>query len=197
MLARLRVPVDRSDQITGPPAAFVTLVMYGDYECHSSAQAYAVVQLVRRAMKDRIRLVFRHFPITHLHPHAQHAAEAAEAAADRGRFWHMHELLYGHQDALEDAHLVRYAASVGLDADWFAMTLRVHSCAGRVQRDFLGGVQSGVHDTPTFFINNGRYEGDYEVAPLLLALQGAWHLAHQAAAPARELPNRRRRLNPN
>lgn len=132
-----------------------------------------IVDAALAALKGQLRLVFRHFPLIRLHPHAQHAAEVAEAAGERGRFWPMHELLFQRQDSLDDANLVRYAASLELDPEWVQICLRLHTYTGRVQRDFSGGVQSGVAGVPTCFINEARYDGLLEVGPVVLALQGA------------------------
>ncbi|MGH7530316.1 MAG: DsbA family protein [Gemmatimonadales bacterium] len=182
MLVRLRAPVDAGDHALGPSGAPVTLVMYGDYECPWSCRAHPVVEAARAALKGRVRVVYRSFPLTRLHPHAQQAAEVAEAAGDRGRFWPMHDLLFRHPDALRDSDLVRYAVSLGLDPEWVAMALRVHLYAGRVQRHFLGGVESGVTGTPSFFINESRYDGVCDVPSLVVALQGAWYEGRRASA---------------
>jgi protein-disulfide isomerase len=109
--------------------------------------------------------VFRHFPLTTVHPHAAHAAEAAEAA--RGRFWDMHDVLYENQDALDDPDLLRYAAALGLDERRFADELGEEAYAGRVRADFLGGVRGGVNGTPTFFVNGARHDGPHDLGTLL------------------------------
>ena len=170
---RLRVPIDAADHVLGAARAPVTLVLYGDYEDSWCFRVQRIIDAAFSALKGQLRLVFRHFPMTRIHPHAQRAGEVAEAAGDRGRFWQMHDLLFKHQDRLGDADLVRYAAAVGLDADWVRTTLRVHLYAAHVQQDFLGGVQSGVAAAPAFFINESRYDGPLDVGPLVLALQGA------------------------
>ena len=115
--------------------------------------------------------VFRHFPLTQIHPHAEHAAEAAEAAGAQGKFWQMHDTLFEHQHALDDAHLVRYAAELKLDVDRFERELAEHVYANRVREDFLSGVRSGVNGTPTFFINGLRYDGSYDLEMLLAAIE--------------------------
>jgi protein-disulfide isomerase len=120
-----------------------------------------------------LRFVFRHFPISSNHPHAQHAAEMAEAAADRGKFWEMHDLLYGNQDALEDEALLGYAESLGIDPAWAASALQAGTFAERVRANFLSGVRSGVNGTPTFFINGVRHEGPWDEESLLAALATA------------------------
>src|SRR5689334_11773112 len=107
---RLRLPVSDRDHIRGPAMALVTLVEYGDYECRYCGEAYPVVEELRQAFGDRLRFVFRHFPLAEIHPHAMGAAEAAEAAGAQQRFWEMHDILYTHQRALDHTHLVNYAS---------------------------------------------------------------------------------------
>ena len=158
---QLTPPVGDEDHTAGPDDAPVTLVEYGDYECPSCGMAYPVVKAIQQRMGDRLRFVFRNFPLAESHPHAEHAAEAAEAAGAQGRFWPMHDTLFEHQQALDDAHLVRYAAELGLDADEMARALEEGTFEPRVRRDFRSGLRSGVNGTPTFFINGERYDGDW------------------------------------
>ncbi|MDB5310449.1 MAG: bdbD [Gemmataceae bacterium] len=169
--ARLTVPVTAADHVLGPPAAPVTLVEYGDFECPFCGQAHGVVRALREQLGRQLRFVFRHFPLTTVHPHAQHAAEAAEAAGAEGKFWEMHDVLFEHQDALEDSDLVRYAAALGLDQTRFILELAGHVHAARVRADFLGGVRSGVNGTPTFFINGWRHDGPFDFDTLLEAIE--------------------------
>jgi protein-disulfide isomerase len=172
-LAVLRVPVTADDHAEGPPAAPVTLVEYGDYECPHCGHAYPIVKEVQKQLGTQLRFVFRNFPLRESHPHAQHAAEAAEAAADQGRFWEMHDLLFERQDALDDAHLAQYARALGLDEGRFVAALTGHEFAARVRRDFTGGVRSGVNGTPTFFINGVRYDDSWDLATLVSAVRAA------------------------
>jgi protein-disulfide isomerase len=169
--AELTVPVsvDR-DHIQGPAEAPLTLVEYGDYECPYCGAAYPIVKEVQSRLGDRLRFVFRNFPITTSHPHAERAAEAAEAAASQGKFWEMHDLLYENQKRLEDPDLHRYAEQLGLDVQAFDDDLASGALTGRVREDFMSGVRSGVNGTPTFYINGLRYDGDYELENLLAAL---------------------------
>ena len=139
----------------------MTLVEYGDFECPHCRRAHPIVQGVRRYMGDRLRLVFRHFPLTEAHPHAEHAAEAAESAAAQGRFWEMHDMLFRNQEALEDDDLSMYAARIGIDAQQVARELAAGTHAKRVREDFRSGIRSGVNGTPTFFINGSRYDGNW------------------------------------
>ena len=169
---RLLVPVSARDHVWGPADAPITLVEYGDFECPFCKMAYPDLKELRRRLGDRLRIVFRHFPRPE-HPHARHAAEAAEAAASQGRFWEMHDALFEHQQALDEAHLVQYAADLGLDADRFRRELTTHVHHERVQEDVLSGIHSGVHGTPTFFINGARHDGRWELGPLLAAIDAA------------------------
>ncbi|MBV8878867.1 MAG: thioredoxin domain-containing protein, partial [Planctomycetaceae bacterium] len=149
----LTLPVGPRDHAQGPESAPVTLVEYGDYECPHCGRAYAILKAVQERMGERLRFVFRNFPLRQLHPHAEIAAEAAEAAARPGKFWEMHDILFENQDALESEDLVSYAGDLGLDAERIAEDLQSGLHAPRVQEDFLSGVRSGVNGTPTFFIN--------------------------------------------
>jgi protein-disulfide isomerase len=170
----LTVPVDEDrDHIQGPAEAAVTLVEYGDYECPYCGAAYPIVKEVQARMGDRLRFVFRNFPITTSHPHAEQAAEAAEAAAAQERFWEMHDVLYENQRHLEDEDLRTYAEQLGLDVERFGKELAEHAHAARVREDFMSGVRSGVNGTPTFYINGLRHDDSYELETLLDALEAA------------------------
>jgi protein-disulfide isomerase len=173
-VAKLTVPVtDDRDHIQGPADAPVTLVEYGDYECPYCGAAYPIVKQVQARMGDRVRFVFRNFPITTSHPHAEQAAEAAEAAAAQGRFWEMHDVLYENQRRLGDQDLRGYAEQVGLNVDSFDRDLAEHVHAARVREDFMSGARSGVNGTPTFYINGVRHDDSYDVDTLLAALNRA------------------------
>ena len=172
-MSRLTPPVNDRDHILGPPDAPVTLLEYGDFECPYCGMAYPIVESVRRRMGDNLRFVFRHFPLTQIHPHAQHAAELAEAAGERGKFWQMHGILYQNQHALEDRDLVGYAAQIDIPPEWAASALRTHEFAPRVREQFMSGVRSGVNGTPTFFINGVRHDGGWDERSLLAAVQSA------------------------
>jgi protein-disulfide isomerase len=169
--ATLTLPVGERDHAAGPEDAPLTLVEYADYECPYSARAYPIVKEVQRRLGKRLRFVFRNFPLTKIHAHAQHAAEAAEAAAAQRAFWQMHDRLFERQLALDDEHLLEYAAELGLDADRVGGQLAAGVHRARVREDFLSGVQSGVKGTPTFFINGLRHDGGYDLALLLAALE--------------------------
>jgi protein-disulfide isomerase len=172
-LGRLAPPVGKRDHVRGPADAPLTLVEYGDFECPYCAAAYLIVKKVQEVMADQLRLVFRHFPLTQIHPHAQGAAEASEAAGAQGRFWEMHDLLYENQRALDPMHLLGYAEDLDLDTQRFVRELEERVYQPRVREDFMSGVRSGVNGTPAFFINGIRYDGSWDLAPLLEALEKA------------------------
>ncbi len=169
--AQLTPPVTPHDHAAGPANAPLTLVEYGDYQCPHCERAYPIVKDVQRTLGSQLRFVFRNFPLTRIHPEAEHAAEAAEAAAAQGAFWPMHDRLFERQFALDDDRLVEYAADLGLDADRLRGELEAGTHAARVRDDFMSGVKSGVNGTPTFFINGVRYDGSWDRESLLEALQ--------------------------
>jgi protein-disulfide isomerase len=172
--AELTLPVsDERDHIQGPAEAPVTLLEYGDYECPYCGAAYPIVQQVQAQMGDRLRFVFRNFPISTSHPHAEQAAEAAEAAAAQGRFWEMHDHLYEHQRHLEAGDLRTYAEELGLDVERFDRELAENVHAARVREDFMSGVRSGVNGTPTFYVDGNRHDGSYDLDSLVAALERA------------------------
>ncbi len=146
-----------SDHILGPPDAPITLVEYGDFECPNCLAAYPVIQGLLESLGERLRFVFRHFPIVLSHDHAQKAAEAAEAAGAQGKFWEMHDLLFEHQDELDMDSLIAYARTLGLDVARFTQELQAGTWADRVYHDRAGGEASGVSWTPTFFLDGVRY----------------------------------------
>jgi protein-disulfide isomerase len=172
-MSTLTPPVGERDHAQGPADAPVTLVEYGDYECPYCGAAFPIVRALQCRLGDRLRVVFRHFPLTQVHPHALSAAEAAEAAGAQGRFWAMHDLLFEHQRALDDRRLAGYAADLGLDGDRFAREMGEHVHAGRVREDVLSGARSGVNGTPTFFVNGARHDDDYAFDTLLAAIERA------------------------
>src|SRR3989475_4200508 len=146
-MALLTPPVGPRDHALGTADAPVTLVEYGDFECPFCGRAYPELKRVLRRLKGKIRFVFRHFPLTAEHPHAQHAAEVAEAAAAQGKFWEMHDLLYQRQAGVGDEALVRYARELGLDAERVRRQLVAHVHAPRGREDFVTGTKSGLRAT--------------------------------------------------
>jgi Na+/H+ antiporter NhaA len=169
----LGAPVDAGrDHLRGPDRALVTIVEYGDFECPYCGQAEPVLRELLAGHGD-VRYVWRHLPLTDVHPHAQLAAEAAEAAADQGAFWEMHDLLLGHQEALLLPDLLRYAAGIGIDVSRFRARLASRAGAARVAEDTDSADLSGVSGTPTFFINGRRHYGSYDITELTAAVQAA------------------------
>ena len=173
VLVDLAVPVDAErDRVRGPEDAPVTLVEYGDFECPFCGQAEPVIRELLADFGD-LRYVWRHLPLNDVHPRAQVAAEAVEAAAEQGVFWEMHDLLFDHQDALRPGDLVGYAAQLGLDTERFADDLRKHAGAARVAEDVDGADLSTVSGTPTFFVNGRRHYGAYDIGTLSAAVRAA------------------------
>ena len=168
---RVTVPIGDRDHVRGARDAQLTLLEYGDYECPFCGAAASSVEQLLQIMGDEIQFAYRHFPLSQIHPHAQQAAEAAEAAAQQGRFWDMHELLFAHQNRLTPRDLIGYASALGLDLRRFAVELESHAHAPRVREDFLSGVRSGVNGTPTFFVNGRRHNGGYDLGSLVAALR--------------------------
>jgi protein-disulfide isomerase len=166
----LTLPDPERDHISGSPAGSIKLLEYGDYECPFCAEAHAVVKEIQRRLGDDLLFAFRNFPLANIHPHAEHAAEAAEAAGDQGNFWGMHDLLFKNQAALEDEDLAAYAAELGLDAKRLLREVTSSVYAARIREDFKAGVRGGVNGTPTLFINSERYDGPRDAETLLSAL---------------------------
>jgi protein-disulfide isomerase len=168
MSGTLKPAVSDADHSSGPVDAPITLVEYGDFQCPHCARAHPRVTALQQRFGDRLRFVFRNFPLAEMHPEAFHAAEAAEsvaASAGTDAYWKMHHLLFEHQqddlDALDDAHLAGYAGEAGGDPARVADDLENDAFEERVRSDFMSGVRSGVNGTPTFFINGVRYDGDW------------------------------------
>ena len=162
---KLTVPVNiGSDHIRGSVNnAPITLVEYGDYECPYTGMAYPIVkELIRQFGDDKIYFVFRNFPLSDIHPHAQHAAEAAESAAAQDKFWEMHDYLFEHQKALDDGHLLEYAKKIGLDTYKFKHDMSKRAYASSIEESLKGGIDSGVEGTPTFFVNGVQYEDSWD-----------------------------------
>jgi protein-disulfide isomerase len=170
------------DHIRGAPDAPVTLVEYGDYECPYCGQAEEVIRQLLSSFGDDLRYVWRHLPLNDVHPSAQLAAEAAEAAAAQGAFWPMHDTLLAHQDELRPIHLRRYAEQIGLDVERFRDELRRREHLPRVAEDVASADASGVAGTPSFFINGRRHSGAYDVAALTAVVDDARHRARLSAS---------------
>lgn len=167
---QLAVPVNPRDHILGPEKARVTLVEYGDYECPFCGQAHPIVKDILREFGKDVRFVFRHFPLSQVHPHAMLAAQAAEAAGLQRRFWEMHDVLYENQDVLEPQDILVYATRLRLNLDAFESALEDEDIVRKIKSDFRGGVRSGVNGTPSFYINGLKYEGPWDEGSLQEAL---------------------------
>ena len=170
-IGKLNLPVNDLGHIQGPRTAPVNLVEYGDYECPYTGQAYPIVKEIQKRLGNDLLFVFRNFPLREIHPHAQHAAEAAEAAAAQGKFWDMHDYLFEHQRALDDNHLLKYAATLGIDTYKFRKEMSGHIYASQIDKSLGEGIASGVEGTPTFFINGARHNGSWDLETLLAAIK--------------------------
>jgi protein-disulfide isomerase len=160
----------------------ITLLMYGDYECPYTRAAHRNVERLERRLSDELRFIFRHFPLTEIHPHAQRAAEAAEAAHAQDRFWELHDLMFKRQQALAASDLRAYAAEVGLRLEPFDRELADRSHASRVERDVKAGLAAGVEGTPTLFLDGRLHRASYdarELAPLVERLAESKHDASE------------------
>jgi protein-disulfide isomerase len=170
---KLSVPVDPArDHIQGPVNAPLTLVEYGDYQCPFCGAAYPEVKNVQKELGQKLRFVFRNFPLTRIHQYAENAAETAEAASVQGKFWEMHDFLYEHQSTLNDPKVAfEFAKTLGLDTERFQRELSKHVHLPRIKEDFNSGIRSGVNGTPTFYVNGVRHDADPTAKEILRALE--------------------------
>ncbi|NJR52938.1 MAG: DsbA family protein, partial [Leptolyngbyaceae cyanobacterium CSU_1_3] len=160
--------------------AKVVLVMYGDYQDSRSADVYKMIKAIKQELsaalgENYLCLIFRHFPQIQIHPHAQRAAQAAEAAAVQGQFWSMHDTLFAHQQQLQNGYLVEYANDLELDIPQFLKELSKQVHVDRINEDIEGGMQSGVTAAPVLFINNIRYAGHWRITELMAAIVATRH----------------------
>lgn len=168
--SKLTLPAPGRDHVQGSTEAPIQLLEYGDYQCPFCGEVYPVVKAVQQRLGDNLCFAFRNFPMANMHPHAMHAALAAEAAGEQGRFWEMHDTLFEDQQALEDINLAEYADALGLDARRVMAEVLEGTHMPRVREDFRSGVRGGVNGTPSFFINGMRYDGARGLDPLLAAI---------------------------
>jgi len=173
MSERLSLAVSGRDHVQGRSDALVTLLEYGDYACVYCARAHAVVQAVQRHLGAALRFVFRNSPLRELHPRAESAARAAEAAALQGKFWEMHDALFENHRAQAEPDLRRHAQRLSLDLTQWEHDLHTQALAARVEEDLASGLEHGVNSTPTFFINGRLHEGAADERSLLSALEAA------------------------
>jgi protein-disulfide isomerase len=170
-MSRLAPVSAPQDHIQGPLDAGIVLVEYGDFECPYCGEAYPELKAAQEAMGDALCFVFRHFPLRQAHPHAERAAQFAEAAATIGKFWEMHDMLYENQEALTDRDLTSYAKHLGLDVKLIESALAGQFTV-RVQHDFSSGVRAGVNGTPCLFLNGERYDGPRDATSLIELMRG-------------------------
>jgi protein-disulfide isomerase len=171
--ARLTEPVDARDHTRGLYTAPLTLLEYADFECPQCGLAFPIVASLQRRFGETLRFVYRHFPITSSHPHAQRAAESAEWAGWHGAFWPMHDALFAQQQDLSDRQILRLAAGLSLSAPSLQQAWAEHTYLARVKAQFLGGVASEVTGTPAFFINGIRHDGPWDADTLGRSIEGA------------------------
>ena len=169
----LAVPVSKVDHMLGSLHAPVTVVEYGDFECPNCKQAAPVVKSLLERFDGRVRVVFRHFPLEEVHPHALRAAEAAEAAGAQGKFWPMHDLLFENQLHLKAHQLQEYAERLELDIERYTYEMGDEVYLQRVREHIGSGTQSGVRSTPTFFINGLLHDVSYGLRSLVDGVEAA------------------------
>jgi protein-disulfide isomerase len=170
-MSTLKVPVTEADHIQGSSHATVTLVEYGDYECPHCGLAYPTVKLLQKRFGKKLRFVFRNFPLRESHPNAETAAECAEFAGARGRFWEMHDGIFENQEAIGLSLFFELTEGMELSVPELNQALEAQQFEPRVRDDFRGGVRSGVNGTPTFFINGQRHDGPFELDDLVEAIE--------------------------
>lgn len=167
----LKPPVSERDHRRGNPDAPITLVEYGDYACPYCGEAFPVVEKLQKTLGNKLQFVFRFFPLEAVHPNANNAALAAEAASKQGKFWEMHDLLYINQDKLGWDGIAAMADTVGLDLKKFEADVQGGQLQERIDDDLESGLRSGVNGTPSFFVNGEKYNGDWAYEEFLAYLE--------------------------
>ena len=170
-MSKLKPPVNSKDHYEGSENAPIELVEYGDYQCPNCGHAYPIIKSIQKKLGNKLKFVFRNFPLAEAHPDATHAAIAAETASSQNKFWEMHDIIFENQERLDDTHLVRYAEKIGLDIKQFETDFEKPEFAEKVENDFESGIHSGVNGTPSFFINGQKYNGDWDEKPFLAYLE--------------------------
>jgi protein-disulfide isomerase len=165
-MVRLKTPVNHSDHVLGKPSSRITLLEYGDFQCPYCAQADEVMTQIVEKFPSDVNFIFRNFPLKELHPDAMLAAQAAEAAAGQDKYWEMHRLLFERQETLEFEDLIEFADELKLDVQQFIHDIEETTYADKVADDIRSGMRSGVHSTPTFFLNGARYDGEWDIDTL-------------------------------
>jgi protein-disulfide isomerase len=166
----LSCPIDKNDHIQGDESAAVTLLMYGAYECPHCVEGNKIVKQIQGHFGGKLRFVFRHFPRTNVHPHAEAAAEVAEAAGEQNKFWEMHDTLFDNYNRLDGEHLIGYAEALRLDMEQFDRAITRRVFARKVREDLISGTESGVTGTPTYFINGVKHLGSGQFETLVEAI---------------------------
>jgi protein-disulfide isomerase len=172
-LPPLLVPDEATDHVLGPSTAAVIVTEYGDFECPSCGQAHGAMKILQRHFAGRIRFVFRHYPLVEPHPHAEIAAEAAEASGAQGKFWPYYDLLFEHQDHLKPADLRRHAEHLQLDLGRFDFEMSDHVYLQRVQEHMISGRRLGVRATPAFYVNGAVVDVSFGLERLHQAIDRA------------------------
>ena len=169
-MSKLKTPVNSNDHFQGNESATLILVEYGDYQCPHCGRAYPIIKRVQKKLGDKLKFVFRNFPLAESHPDATNAAVSSEVAGAHGKFWEMHDMLFENQEALDGDSLISYAAKIGIKAAQFESEFEKPEFLKKVEADFESGVRSGVNGTPSFFVNGEKYNGDWDEEPLLAFL---------------------------
>lgn len=172
----LRPPVNEKDHIQGNTDAIIELVEYGDYQCPHCGRAYPIVKRIQEQLGNKLKLVFRNFPLAKIHPEATMAAVATEAAARQNKFWEMHDIIFENQDQLEYESLIAYAEELALDIAQFEEDMQKPELKGKVESDFESGIRSGVNATPTFFINGEKYNNGWEGERMLTFINAKYSI---------------------
>ncbi|MDB5258590.1 MAG: DsbA family protein [Chitinophagaceae bacterium] len=159
--------VTAKDHIQGNSSAAIELVEYGDYQCPHCGRAYPIIKKLQHALGNKLKFVFRNFPLTNIHPDAMNAAVASEAAGKQGKFWEMHDMIFEHQDQLSESYLFSYAQELGLNVEQFQNDMVSEAVISKVEDDFESGMRSGVNGTPSFFINGEKYSNNWDYEPFL------------------------------
>lgn len=165
--------VNENDHVQGVESAAVTLLMYGAYECPFCVEGNKIVKQIQERFRDEMLFVFRHFPRTDVHPHAEAAAEVAEAAGEQSKFWEMHDTLFDNYKRLDGEHLVGYAEALRLNMEQFNRAITGRIFARRVREDLISGFESGVSGTPTYFINGVKHSGPGQYETLVRAIDSS------------------------
>ena len=161
-MAKLKPAVNSNDHVQGNQNAIIELVEYGDYQCPHCGHAYPIIKNMQKELGNKIKFIFRNFPLSEIHPNAMNAAVAAEVASSQNKFWEMHDIIFENQDFLSDVNLVKYAAKLGLNIEQFEADFEKPKYFKKVEADFESGIRSGVNGTPSFFISGEKFDGSLE-----------------------------------